>query len=225
MEFLLDTANIEAIEKYNEIYDIKGVTTNPTIISREKSDFFGTLKAIREIIGEEKQLHVQVTADNCDEMLKEAETIIKRLGKKNVYIKVPANEEGINTMKQLKKNGYNVTATAIYTVQQAVMAASVGADYAAPYFNRMCNNNYDAPAAIAEMAEIYSMYNKPTKLLAASFKNTNQIMQALLAGANAVTASPELYTAMVESPLIDDAISRFENDWTNLYGSKKIYEL
>ena len=158
-------------------------------------------------------------------MLKEAEAIVNRLGKKNVYIKVPTNEEGIKTMKILKGRGYNVTATAIYTVQQAVMAASVGADYAAPYFNRMCNNNFDAPSAIAEMAEIYSMYGKDTKLLAASFKNTNQIMQALLAGAEAITASPELYTQMVESPLIDDAISRFAKDWNGLYGNKKIYEL
>ena len=224
MEILLDTANIETIKKYNDIYDVTGVTSNPTIISREKGDFFAILCGIRKIIGDKKQLHVQVTADNCEEMLEEAEAIVKRLGK-DTYIKVPTNEVGIKTMKALKADGYNVTATAIYTPQQAVMAASVGADYAAPYFNRMCNNNFNAPEAIAEMAEIYSMYGKKTKLLAASFKNTNQIMQALLAGAEAVTASPELYTQMVESPLIDDAISRFDADWTKLYGSKKIYEL
>ena len=224
MEILLDTANLETIKKYNDIYDIKGVTSNPTIISREKGDFFAILCDIRKIIGDEKQLHVQVTADNCEEMQKEAEAIVKRLGK-DTYIKVPTNEVGIKTMKALKADGYNVTATAIYTPQQAVMAASVGADYAAPYFNRMCNNNFNAPEAIAEMAEIYSMYGKNTKLLAASFKKTNQKMQALLAGAEAVTASPELYTQMVESPLIDDAISRFNADWTKLYGNKKIYEL
>ena len=224
MEILLDTANIETIKKYNDIYDVTGVTSNPTIISREKGDFFAIMCGIRKIIGDKKQLHVQVTADNCEEMLEEAEAIVKRLGK-DTYIKVPTNEVGIKTMKALKADSYNVTATAIYTPQQAVMAASVGADYAAPYFNRMCNNNFNAHEAIAEMAEIYSMYGKKTKLLAASFKNTNQIMQALLAGAEAVTASPELYTQMVESPLIDDAISRFDADWTKLYGSKKIYEL
>ena len=224
MEILLDTANIGTIKKYNDIYDVTGVTSNPTIISREKGDFFAILCGIRKIIGDKKQLHVQVTADNCEEMLEEAEAIVKRLGK-DTYIKVPTNEVGIKTMKALKADSYNVTATAIYTPQQAVMAASVGADYAAPYFNRMCNNNFNAPGAIAEMAEIYSMYGKKTKLLAASFKNTNQIMQAILAGAEAVTASPELYTQMVESPLIDDAISRFNADWTKLYGNKKIYEL
>lgn len=224
MEFLLDTANLDEIKKYVEIYDVKGVTTNPTIISREKSDFFATLTAIRGFIGDKKQLHVQVTANTCEEMLKEAEAITKNLDK-YVYIKVPTNEEGIKTMKCLKRDGYNVTATAIYTVQQAVMAASVGADYAAPYFNRMCNNNYNAPEAIAEMSKIYKMYNKSTKLLAASFKNTNQIMQALMSGAEAITASPELYTMMVKSPLIDSAVLRFCDDWTGIYGEKKIYEL
>lgn len=224
MEILLDTANVADIKKYNEIYDIVGVTTNPTIIAREKAEFFPTLLEIREIIGAEKQLHVQVTAETCEEMLKEAEAIVSRLGN-NTYIKVPTNEEGIKTMKLLKEKGYKVTATAIYTVQQAAMAASVGADYAAPYFNRMCNNNFDAVAAIGEMAELYALYNKPTKLLAASFKNPNQIMQALLAGAEAVTAAPELFTTMVESPLIDSAIAGFSKDWVSVYGEKKIYEL
>ena len=223
MEFLLDTANVEEISKYNEIYDITGVTSNPTIISREKGEFFPILYKIKEIIGN-KQLHVQVTGNTCEEMLKEAETIVKNIDKA-VYIKVPTNEEGIKTMKKLKESGFNVTATAIYTVQQAVMAASIGADYAAPYFNRMCNNNYNAPEAIAEMAKMYKMYNKSTKLLAASFKNTNQIMQALSSGAQAVTASPELYTMMFESPLIESAISKFDQDWTELYGDKRIYKL
>lgn len=223
MEFLLDTANIQQIKKYNEIYKVTGVTSNPTIISREKSEFFPTLYKIKEIIGD-KQLHVQVTGSICEEMVKEAETIVKNIDKK-VYIKVPTNEEGIKTMKVLKDSGYNVTATAIYTPQQAIMAASVGADYAAPYFNRMCNNNYNAPEAIAQMAKMYKMYNKSTKLLAASFKNTNQIMQALLSGAEAITASPELYSMMFESPLITSAIEKFSEDWAELYGDKKIYEL
>lgn len=72
MEILLDTANIETIKKYNDIYDVTGVTSNPTIISREKGDFFAILCGIRKIIGDKKQLHVQVTADNCEEMLEEA---------------------------------------------------------------------------------------------------------------------------------------------------------
>lgn len=224
MEILLDTANVELIKRYNDIYNVSGVTSNPTIISREKADFFETLREIRQIIGEEKQLHVQVSALTFDEMMKEAESIVQKLGK-NTYIKVPTNEVGIKVMKTLKQNGYNVTATAIYSLQQAMLAASVGADYAAPYFNRMCNCNYDMPAAISDMVRLYEIQNVKTKLLVASFKNTSQILQSLLAGAQAVTASPELYSAMVQSPIVESAIETFSNDWVKTYGDKRIYEL
>ena len=223
MEFFLDTVNLEKIKKYNEIYNITGVTSNPTILSREGCEFFPTLIRIREIIGN-KQLHVQVTGKTCEEMLKEAEAIVERIDK-NVYIKVPTNEEGIKTMKVLKGNGYHVTATIVYTLQQAVMAASVGADYVAPYFNRMAENNYNALDEIADMAKIFKMHNKPTKLLVASFRNTNQIMKVLLSGAAAVTASPEFYSMMFENPSVDSIIDRFDADWSSIYSANRIYEI
>ena len=223
MEFFLDTVNIEKIKKYNEIYNITGVTSNPTILAREGCDLFPTLLKIREIIGD-KQLHVQVTGKTCEEMLKEAEAITRRIDK-NVYIKVPTNEEGIKTMKALKENGYNVTATIVYTLQQAIMAASVGADYVAPYFNRMSDNNFNALEEIADMAKAFQMYNKPTKLLVASFRNTNQILKVILAGATAVTAPPELYSGMFENPAVNGIIDRFDADWAKLYGDKRIYEI
>lgn len=222
MEILLDTANLEDIRKYNEIYDITGVTSNPTILSREKAEFFPLLLEIRNIIGD-KQLHVQVTGSTCEEMLKEAEVITNKLGK-DTYIKVPVNEEGIKTMKALKAQGYKITGTAIYMPQQAMLASTVGADYVAPYFNRMNNMNVDSMKAIEDIAWLFEHYQRDTKILAASFKNTNQIMEALLAGAHAVTASVDLYTQMVESPMIDAAISGFANDWKAMYGDKRIYE-
>jgi fructose-6-phosphate aldolase 2 len=223
MEFFLDTVNVEKVKKYNEIYNITGVTSNPTILSRENCELFPTLLKIREIIGD-KQLHVQVTGKTCEEMLKEAQAIVDRIDK-NVYIKVPTNEEGIKTIKTLKKNGYNVTATIVYTLQQAVMAASVGADYVAPYFNRMSENNYNALDEIADMAKVFEMYNKPTKLLVASFRNTNQIMKVMLSGATAITAAPEFYSMMFENPSVDSIIERFDADWAKLYGEKRIYEI
>lgn len=223
MEILLDTANLEEIKKYNEIYDITGVTSNPTILSREHAEFFPQLLEIRSII-KDKQLHVQVTGSTCEEMVKEAECIVSRLGKET-YIKVAANEEGIKTMKVLKSQGYNVTATAIYMPQQAMLASSVGADYVAPYFNRMSNMNVDSKQAVGEIARLFEHYHRHTKILAASFKNTKQIMDALEAGAHAVTASVDLYTQMVTNPVIDSAIDVFASDWKSVYGDKRIYEL
>ena len=223
MEFFLDTVNLEKIKRYNEIYNITGVTSNPTILSREQCEFFPTLIKIREIIGD-KQLHVQVTGKTCEEMMREAEAIVKNIDK-NVYIKVPTNEEGIKTIKALKENGYNVTATIIYTLRQAVMAASVGADYIAPYFNRMSDSNFDALGEIESMSKMFKLHNMNTKLLVASFRNTNQILSVLLSGAHAVTVAPEFYSMMFENPSVDSIIERFDNDWAKLYGEKRIYEI
>lgn len=223
MEILLDTANLEQIRKYVGLYEITGVTSNPTIISREQAEFWPLLTEIRKIIGD-KQLHVQVTADTWEEMLKEAECIQRKLGR-DVYIKVPTTEQGICAMKHLKADDSRVTATAVYTTQQAMMAASAGADYVAPYFNRMNNLNVDSKKVIGDMVELFKVHRKPTKILAASFKNTEQVMDALTVGAHAVTVSVDLLTTMVENAIIDFAVEGFKKDWIKTYGNKKIYEL
>ena len=223
MDILLDTANLEQIKKYMELYDIKGVTTNPTIIAREKADFWPLLESIKEVIGD-KELHVQVTADDWEDMIKEAECIRERLGK-DTYIKVPVNEQGVCAMKHLKEMGANVTATAVYSAQQAMLAASVGADYVAPYFNRMNNLNMDSKKVVSAIAELYYMHGMDTKILAASFKNTEQVMDSLMVGAHAVTVSVDLLTTMADNAIIRFAVDGFKQDWVNLYGDKKIYEM
>lgn len=224
MELLLDTANLKSIEKYCDYYSIIGVTTNPTILSREKGPFFETCARIREIIGRDRQLHVQVTGRTCEEMLKEAEVITARLGK-DAYIKVPVIEEGVKAMKLLKENGFRVTATAVVSVQQAFLAGSVGADYVAPYVNRMENLNIDPYEAIARIREIYDNQGITTKLLGASFKNTQQVMRTYEMGAEAVTVAPELLTTMCTNAVTDQWVDNFEKDWTGLYGDRRIYEL
>lgn len=223
MEILLDTANVEQIKKYIQLYEITGVTSNPTIISKEKEDFWKLLTKIREMI-KDRQLHVQVTADHWEEMLREAECIQNRLGR-DTYIKVPATEQGICAMKHLKAMGANVTATAVYTTQQAMMASTVGADYVAPYFNRMNNLNVDSKKVIGDMALLFKIHKKSTKILAASFKNTEQVMDAFMAGAQAVTVSADLLTTMVENAIIDFAVEGFQKDWVKTYGDKRIYQL
>lgn len=224
MELLLDTANLEAIKKYCDYYNIIGVTTNPTILSREKGPFFETCEKIREIIGPQRQLHVQVTGRSCQEMLKEAETITGRLGK-DVFIKVPVIEEGVKAMKLMKARGLRVTATAVVSVQQAFLAGSVGADYVAPYINRMENLNIDPFEAVARIREIFDNQGIETKILGASFKNTQQIMRTYEMGAEAVTVAPDLLTAMCSNAVTDLWVTNFEKDWVNLYGDRRIYEL
>ena len=224
MELLLDTANLESIRKYNDYYNVIGVTTNPTILSREKKPFFETCEAIKGIIGDKKQLHVQVTSTVCEEMLKEAETIAARFGKQT-YIKVPVIEEGVKAMKMLKESGYNVTATAVVSVQQAFLAGSVGADYVAPYINRMEALNIDPYGALAQIRKIFDNQKISTKILGASYKNIHQIMRTYEVGAEATTGAPELLSAMASNSVADLWVANFQKDWEGLYGKCRIYEL
>ena len=136
MKILIDDANIEKIKKIYEYYSIDGVTTNPSILAAEGRHPYEVLKEIRSFIGEEAELHVQVVSTNADEMIKEGYKIVEELGK-NTYIKIPTIPEGLKAIKILSSQGYKVTATAIYTPMQGFLAAKAGANYAAPYVNRI----------------------------------------------------------------------------------------
>ena len=218
MEFMLDTANIEDIKKYEKVIPLAGVTSNPSIVKNEGSiEFFSHMKQIREIIGDDKSLHVQVVATDYEGMIKDAETILAKIDK-NVFVKVPVSEEGIKIIKELKKREVNVTATAIYTKFQAYLAIAAGADYIAPYFNRMENLNIDPREAIAEMAKEISRTNSQTKILAASFKNVGQVNAALENGAQSATMVVDIIKSAFAMPSIDKAVVDFTSDWETSFG-------
>lgn len=217
MEFMLDTANIEEIEKYQQIVPLAGVTSNPSIIKKEgKIDFFNHMKKIREIIGTESSLHVQVVAQDYGGMIKDAEAILKNIDS-NVFIKVPVSAEGMKVIKTLKERKINVTATAIYSKFQAYMAISAGADYIAPYFNRMLNLNIDPKEAIKEMAKEIKRTGSQTKILAASFKNVGQVNVALECGAQAATMGVDIIGEALAMPSIQKAVDDFTNDWETVF--------
>lgn len=218
MEFMLDTANIEDIKKYDKVIPLAGVTSNPSIVKNEGNiEFFSHMKQIREIIGDDKSLHVQVVATDYEGMLKDAETILEKIDK-NVFVKVPVSEEGLKVIKELKKRGVNVTATAIYTKFQAYLAIAAGADYIAPYFNRMENLNIDPREAIAEMAKEISRTNSQTKILAASFKNVGQVNAALENGAQSATMGVDIIKSAFAMPSIEKAVVDFTSDWETSFG-------
>ncbi|EPU36246.1 fructose-bisphosphate aldolase, partial [Streptococcus agalactiae MRI Z1-039] len=144
MEFLLDTLNLEAIKKWHHILPLAGVTSNPTIAKKEGDiHFFQRIRDVRKIIGREASLHVQVVAKDYQGILDDAAKIRQETDD-DIYIKVPVTPDGLAAIKTLKTEGYNITATAIYTSMQGLLAISAGADYLAPYFNRMENLDIDA---------------------------------------------------------------------------------
>lgn len=223
MKILLDTANLEEIRNGMLYYPIGGVTTNPSILKKEDRPFGELVREIRDLIGN-RELHIQVTADSAAEMLKEADSIYEKLGG-GIYIKVPADEEGLLAMKLMKRKGILVTATAVYSTAQAYLAGKAGADYAAPYFNRMQNLGIDSGRVVRDIAQIYARLESKPCILAASFKNVNQVMESVLAGADAVTVSYEILKDMVGNAAIEKAVTDFKRDWREKNEGKKIYEI
>lgn len=223
MEYIIDSANLDAIRNCVEYFPVAGVTTNPTIITREKTPLKPLLLAIRELIGQERMLHVQVTCDYAEGMLEEAKALNELLGP-NLYVKIPVTKEGIKAIQWVKARGIKVTATAIFNQTQALMAAVAGADYVAPYVNKIDSIAGSSANVIAEIVTLFQAHDLDTKVLAASFRNAQQVHQVALAGGHAVTMRPEMFMELIGHPFTDIAVENFTRDWNTQYG-KNIREL
>ncbi|MFD3157850.1 fructose-6-phosphate aldolase [Haloimpatiens sp. FM7330] len=221
MLYLLDTANLEQIKRAFDLYPMSGVTTNPTIISKENRSFIQILKDIRNIIGEDKMLHVQSLSKKAEDIVKEAEYLNETIGG-NLYIKIPVIPEGIKAMKILKEKGIKITATAIFTAEQALMAAIAGAEFVAPYVNRIDNISGDGVDVVAQIVQLFELHNIDAKVLAASFKNVQQVHEVALTGAQSVTINAEIMDKLLAHPLTDWSVDQFVNDWESVYGEGKL---
>ncbi|MCD7882460.1 MAG: fructose-6-phosphate aldolase [Lachnospiraceae bacterium] len=230
MKYLLDTADLEAIRSCSDIFPISGVSTNPSIVkaffakSEKKPDFFAHMNAIRAVIGQEKALHIQVTASDKDGMMRDADAILSRVDDQ-VCVKVPVTIEGLPVIRALKKQNVTVTATAVYGKTQAFLALEAGADYIAPYYNRMENMGLDSDGVIASIAQMIGEYDYPTQILAASFKNVGQVERAFEAGAQCATMDPSILLAALKQPYILSAVETFQNDWKTEFGDFTAAEL
>lgn len=220
MLYLIDTANLEAIKRAYDFYPMAGVTTNPTIISKEKNNFLDILKDIRKVIGNDSMLHVQVISLTAEKMVEEAKYLNSIIGG-NLYIKIPVTSEGIKAIKILKKQNIKTTATAIFTAQQALMAVTAGAGFVAPYVNRIDNISGGGVDVVAQIVKLLKQYDLDGKVLAASFKNVQQVHSVILSGSQSVTVNPEILDAMIEHPLTNWSIDKFVHDWESVYGKGK----
>lgn len=217
MKLLIDDARAEFIRKICRSYPIDGVTTNPTILAKCGRPPFEALKEIRALLPAEAELHVQVAARESEGMIEDARRIADALGAET-YIKVPAVSEGFRAMKQLSQEGFRVTATAVYTPMQAFLAAKCGARYAAPYVNRIDNMGFDGVRVAGEIHEIFQKNGLNAQVLAASFKNVQQVLALCKMGIGACTVSPELIETFAASPAIDAAVEGFLKDFEGLVG-------
>ena len=220
MKLIIDDAHIDQIRKIYEYYPVDGVTTNPTILAKSGRQPYEVLREIREFIGDEAELHVQVTARVAEGMVEDAHKIIKELGK-NTFVKIPSVPEGFKAMMALHSEGIKLTATAIYTPMQAFLAAKAGADYAAPYINRIDNMGYNGIKVARDIHDIFRNNGFKTEVLAASFKNSQQLLELCEYGVGASTVSPEVIFNLVKNEAITSAIDDFIADCEGLVGTGK----
>lgn len=213
MEYFLDTANLEEIKRIIDIFPIRGVTTNPSIIAKEKRDFKTIIKDIFEIIGKDGIVHGQVVGSTAEIIIKEVNLLRDTFGE-NFYTKIPVTPEGIKAMKILSEDGHKLTATGILSSQQIIMAAEAGAEYMAPYINRSDNIGESGVEIVRDAYKILQMFRKSDdeclkrykrvfepKILGASFKNVRQVHETMMAGSKSVTIGADILERLVYSSL------------------------
>lgn len=217
MKILIDDANVDKIKALYDYYPIDGVTTNPSILTKSGRKPYDVLCEIREFIGPDAQLHAQVISPKAEDMVKEGHKIVEMLGK-NTFVKIPAVPEGIKAMRLLSQEGFGVTATAIYTPMQAFWSAKAGADYAAPYVNRIDNLGADGVVAAKKMHDIFKNCGFKTEILAASFKNSQQVQELCEYGVGAATLAPDTIENFLKNACVTSAVDVFISDFENSYG-------
>ena len=218
MELLIDTADLNDIQDCAEHLPLSGVTCNPSIVKKSApKDFFEHMNKIRGIIGMERSFHIQIIAEDFEGQMKEAHEIFDAVDDE-VYIKVPVNWVVLKTIQALKQEGHHVTATAVYDLMQAYMAMTAGADYIAPYVNRIGNIGGDPNELISKLSSRIDHDGCNCKIVAASFHSIQQVKDSLNAGAQAVTVSPDLYRSILANTNIAKAVDDFRSDWESIYG-------
>lgn len=217
MIYLADTADIEALKNLYAFFPLEGVTTNPTILSLSGLTLSKAIGEIVEIVGK-GMIHVQVLSSKAEDMVKEAKKYKEYfdLGD-NYYAKIPVSKEGYKAMRILKDAGLNVTATAIFTQQQALVASRAGADFVAPYVSRLDNISSHGIEVVSDIVKNTKEFGLPTKVLAASFKTVDQIHRVSMAGAQSATIGPDLLNQLVSHPMTDISLTQFEVDGKDLY--------
>lgn len=218
MKLLIDDARIQEIRRLYERYPVDGVTTNPTILSRSGEAPYEVLGEIRAFIGPEAELHVQAVSRDAEGMVREARRIVSELGE-NTFVKIPAVPAGFQAMKALRREGISFTATAVYAPMQAFLAGKCGAAYVAPYVNRMDNLGYDGVRIAKDIHEMFRANGMSTEVLAASFRNSQQVLELCKAGLGAATAAPEILEGLAKNQAVTEAVEAFIRDFEAANGS------
>ncbi|MDE7480090.1 fructose-6-phosphate aldolase, partial [Streptococcus agalactiae] len=202
-----DTANVEAIKTINELGLVDGVTTNPTIISREGRDFETVIKEICDII--DGPVSAEVTGLTANEMVDEARALSK--WHDNVIVKIPMTAEGLKATSILSKEGIKINVTLIFTVSQGLMAMKAGASYISPFIGRLEDIGTDPYQLIEALRDIIDIYGFGTEIISASIRSAAHVEAVAKLGSHIATIPETIFDKMVQHPLTKSGIDQFMN--------------
>lgn len=212
MQLFIDTANLDEIRKAKRLGLIDGVTTNPTLLSREGGDWRTRMADIvREVEG---PVSLEVVGSTADAMLAEARDLIK-FGPK-VVVKVPMTPEGLTAVKQLAAEDVATNVTLVFSPLQALLAAKAGATYVSPFVGRLDAVGHDGMETVQQIRAIYDNYGYQTRILAASIRHPKHVLDAALMGADAATIPYSVLLELTRHPLTDTGLESFLKDWEKL---------
>ena len=210
MKIFIDTANIEEIRNAWNMGVIDGVTTNPTLMSKEKMKPEKIMEEIIKIVKGAVSLEA-THLESCDAIVKDAEKLSKL--SKNVVVKIPMTEEGMKAVKILSKKGIKTNVTLVFSANQALLAAKTGADYVSPFIGRLDDIGNDGMQIIRDIVQIYKNYDFKTQVIVASIRHPMHVVEAAKIGAHIATIPPNVIKKMFKHSLTDAGIKRFEEDW------------
>lgn len=212
MKIFLDSASIESIRKYNDMGILDGVTTNPSLLAKEKGDPRQIMNEIVRII--QGPVSLEVIGTDYEVIMEEAHRL-KKYGQ-NVVVKVPMISAGLRAVKSLKQDGISTNVTLVFSSNQAILAAKAGASYISPFIGRLDDNGHDGINIIREIRQIFSNYKFEAEILVASVRHPLHVIEAGKCGADIVTVPPEILHKMLTHPLTDQGLSSFISDWNKL---------
>ena len=210
MKFFIDTANIAEIKEIEAWGVLNGVTTNPSLIAKEKDVVFeDVIEDIASIV--DGPISAEVTAMDAEGMIAEG----KKLAAihKNIVIKVPMNEEGLKAIRALKKEGIRTNCTLIFSVNQGLLAMAAGASFISPFIGRLDDIGHDGMELVHDLSEIMEYYGYDCEMIAASIRHPMHVKEAAEAGAHIATVPYKVFKQMLKHPLTDKGIDQFNKDF------------
>ncbi len=209
MKLFIDTANVDEIKEASTWGIISGVTTNPSLIAKERRDFKQVVTEITQIV--DGPISAEVIELNSEGMIREAEELAKI--HENIVIKIPMTKEGLKAVKVLNQKGIDTNVTLVFSANQALLAARAGATYVSPFIGRMDDIGNDGMDVVNDIIEIFSIHNIKTEIISASIRHPKHVLEAARSGSHIATIPFDVLEKMLLHPMSDSGIKKFLKDW------------